>query len=254
MNILLLVVLIILIGSMLWGYWRGFIRIVFSIAAMAFTIALVSWINPYITDFIKQNTTIYEDMAEQYARRIQNSAREKIGQQFEETIPEGTKNNLEESLPGKIEESLQDKDFLFEIQLPEIWKQQLLEKTGETIDEFMEENDACKQVGEYVADKVLRGISFLISFVIISLLLKLLVTILDVIAKLPLIKGMNRLLGGIAGGIQGFFLVWIFLFLVTLLCTSPVGQTALAYINESVFLTFLYQYNPIMYLLCYAFG
>lgn len=220
MNILLLIVLIILISSIIWGWWCGFVRIIFSIITMIFTITLVSWINPHTIEFIKQNTTIYEKIAVQCTKKIQSS--------------------VEETFSVKTKEEL-----CLEMQFPKLWKQQFLEIK----EEFIEEKDIYKQAGEYVADKILQGTSFIVSFIVISLLLKVLFKILNLISKLPIINGLNRLLGGIMGGMQGFFIVWTILFLVTLFYMSPIGQISLIYINESTFLIYLYECNPINYLL-----
>ena len=69
-----------------------------------------------------------------------------------------------------------------------------------------------------------------------------------------LIKGVNRLLGGLAGLLQGLLLVWLLLLLTAIACTSQLGQTLIGEIQESAFLSYLYNHNAILYLFSSFFG
>lgn len=231
MNSLLIAVLIILIGAALVGYWRGLVRIAFSLIASVLVIVLVTWITPYVTDFLKENTTIYENLVENCAQKVQTSA--------EHTIQESGKN---------------EKNELPNIGLPEVWVKQMMEKAGDTVEQAVEESGIYRQVGAYIADWILKGIAFFAAFILISLLLRLVVGLLDIVTKLPLVKGVNRLLGGVAGFLLGMVFVWLLLFLVAIACTSEWGQTMLTYISDSPFLTWLYQNNGILYFFQYMSG
>lgn len=242
MNIFLVIVLLILFGTMIWGYWRGFIRIAFSLMAMVLNIMLVSWTTPFITDFLKENTNIYENMVEQYAQQIQISAEKEI-----EDIIERTKSHKQEK-NKKVEEMVQGIPF------SGLWLEEILEKTDSITNSVADKTQVYRKMGEYMADWVLRGITFLITLLVTSFLIKLLLSILNIVEKLPLLKGVNRLLGGIVGVLQGLLIVWLLFFLVTVFCTTQIGQSALSYINASEFLTFLYQYNGVLYFFNYVFA
>ncbi len=235
MNIFLIAVLIILIGSMIWGYCKGFIRIAFSLVSMILMIVLVSWATPYITDILKEKTSIYEDLADKCSSKIQETAELKIEDELDE-----------EESAGK--ETLED------VQLPKLWVEQILEKAGDTVSQAVEESGIYRHAGEYMADWVLRGIAFFAAFCLVGIFLKFAVGMLDIVTKLPIIKGVNRLLGGIAGLVQGLLIVWLLMFLVAIACTTELGQTVLAHIEDSEFLTLLYQKNGIMYFFQYMFG
>lgn len=229
MNGLLIAVLIILVGFIIYGYWRGFIRIAFSLLSMVLTIVLVSWVTPHVTEFLKENTSIYEDLVEQCERSVRKS----------------TQANVEQSM----EEGLQSQETIEGLELPELWVEQILEKTGTTVNQFVEESGIYREVGEYIADWILRGVAFLASFVLVIILLKFLIGVLDIIAKLPVLKGVNKLFGAVAGTIQGLLVVWLLMFVIAIACTSQFGQTMIGYINESSILTFFYENNAIMYFL-----
>ena len=153
MNILLIAVLIMLIGCIAIGYWKGFIRIACSLAAMIVTIVLVGWATPYISDFLKENTTVYEDLVEKCSETIRLSAKKETDNEKEESEKgsEETDNKEESADSGKIGG----------IQLPKLWVEQILQETGDSLDQVMEENDIYRKAGEYIAEWIeLRKLRF----------------------------------------------------------------------------------------------
>ena len=228
MNGLLIAVLVIIVGCILLGYWKGFVKIAFSLVTMLLTIVLVSWVTPYISDFLKENTGIYETLVEKCTDTIQLSAAE----------------NTENS----IEETLNEDSTIGGIQLPGLWVEQIMEKAGDSVNQVLEGNGIYRMVGEYIADWILRGVAFFVAFILVFIALRVVFGLLNIVAKLPLLKSLNKLLGAVAGLLQGMVIVWLLLFLVAIACTSQLGQSALRCINESAFLTFLYQHNGILYL------
>ena len=60
MNWLLVVVLVILAGHTIKGYRRGLLRVLFSVASLLITVLFVAWATPYVSNFLKENTKIYQ--------------------------------------------------------------------------------------------------------------------------------------------------------------------------------------------------
>lgn len=234
LNILLIVVWIILAVFTLWGYWRGFIRVAFSLAALVVMALLVSWLSPYMDSFLREHTPLEEKISGQCVAMVQEMAREQVQAGAEERLAAA------ESQGG--------------IQLPAQWGEALAQKTAGALDQALEETGIYQEAGMYLADMILRGISFGATFLLVAIVLKIVIHLLDLVARLPVLKGINRILGAVAGLAEGLLAVWVLLFIVTLACTSPWGQQALASIQESKFLTFLYQNNGIVYLVGRIFG
>lgn len=238
MNVFLIAVLLILIGSAVIGYWRGFVRIAFSLVSMVFLIVLVSWATPHITEFLKENTNIYRDLEETCTRKIRSSMEEAMTHHVEGV-----------ELPAGVQEEL-----TLELPIPEEWAEQILEKVQNTVTHTVEENGIYQQAGSYLADWILQGIVFFVTYFLCSIVLRLIVGLLDVVTRLPVIKGVNRALGAAAGLLQGLLLIWLLLFLVAIVSTSHLGRTLLAYIQDSSVLSWLYQHNVILYFFHYMFG
>ncbi|MCD8397106.1 MAG: CvpA family protein [Lachnospiraceae bacterium] len=74
MNILEIVVIIVTIALILSGFRAGFVRKLASMLSLVLSIALVSAILPYVTDFIKNNTPLYDYIVEQ----CENAAAEQL--------------------------------------------------------------------------------------------------------------------------------------------------------------------------------
>lgn len=246
MNGMLITVLVLLAGFMILGYWRGFVRIVLSLVSMVLLIALVSWATPHITEYLKSHTGVYEDLEQLCSGKIQQ-AMEQVLEQGSPDIPghqEGQQN------PGGGQENLsQDGQF----SMPETWLEGILEKAGDALGETAEKSGLYRQAGTYIADWILNGIVFWATFVLLSIILRLVIGLLDIVAKLPVINGANRLLGAALGLLQGLMIVWLLMFLVTIACTSEIGQTMLKSIEKNAFLTFLYQHNLILWFFRFMF-
>lgn len=60
MNWVLMLVLLVLVCCAIYGYTKGFLRIVFSLVAWVIVLVFVSWATPHVSQWIQENTTIYE--------------------------------------------------------------------------------------------------------------------------------------------------------------------------------------------------
>lgn len=94
---------------------------------------------------------------------------------------------------------------------------------------------------------VVRIVVIVILYLIIMLAIKFLFAALKILTRFPIIREGNRLLGFVAGVVQGALIIWAFLAIVQLCETSAFGVQMLEMINASVPLKFLYHNNLITY-------
>lgn len=223
MSGLLITVLVILGAFGLYGYMRGFVRVVFSIVAIFLVIGLVSLMTPYTAAFLKEQTPLYNSVREKCIESIQLKAQEEMQQNAEQ----------QEQING--------------IELPQQWQEFFSDKAIGAADGFMENNGVYEQMGDYAAGIIVKGIAFLITLIIVALVLGLLVNLLDIIAKLPVLDSMNHIGGLAAGLVQGLLVVWILFVIITVCQTTSFGQEMMESINGNIFLKLLYEYNGIEY-------
>ena len=100
---------------------------------------------------------------------------------------------------------------------------------------------------DYIADSVtlmvVNGLSFLISFLTAAILIRAVTFALDILSKLPVINGANKMTGALVGCLKFIIFIWIALLVVTLLCNTEFGRKVLELIQGDTFLRFLYDQN-----------
>ena len=67
--------------------------------------------------------------------------------------------------------------------------------------------------------------------------------------RLPIIHGLNRLLGLLAGLFLSLLLTWLFFMILRLCGESRLTTLLLPYIEKSAFLSYLYEHNILVVLL-----
>lgn len=225
MNWVLILVLLMLVFSVIEGYRKGFLRIIYSLVAWIIVLVLVAWAAPYINHYLLENTSIYESVEAHCVEAVRQSAKEEA-----QTALEGQKSELSE-LGVKVPDSVMNG---------------ILEKTSGAADEFLEESGMYEQIAQGLAGFVVEGISFVAALIFAWILVHIISQVLGIVSHIPIIKGINRLLGLFAGGIKGLLLVWLGFYIVALCSTGETGSTLIAYIYENQFLTFLYENNLVL--------
>lgn len=214
MNWVLIGVIVFLIICAFSGYYMGLIKKLFRLFSFIVTIIAATAMMPYISDFIVENTSIYNK------------------------IEENLSDMLTELYEDKDSESKSDSDKRT-ASMPEIISDILLE--GEAKEILIDEiND---YFSSQAANIIVNSISFFIAFAIIQVVLRTTVFTLDIIANLPIIKGINQYAGLALGLCEGVVWVWIFFLIVMFISTSEIGIIINGQIRDSEFLSYLYNNN-----------
>ena len=141
--------------------------------------------------------------------------------------------------PAEESGSARDDSFLEELPLDEVLEalrdsplyRGFVEAFQSTIGQEVAEatSHAVQAIADYIAVQIARTVIFLLAFVAILVVWFLLSHALDLVAKLPVLNGLNRWGGAIIGMIKGGLLVYIAVWLLRDLLIPPeaVGQTYL---------------------------
>lgn len=105
--------------------------------------------------------------------------------------------------------------------------------------------------GEYVLTRI---VLILLIFGIVTWAFKWLLKVLHVLTKLPIIHGLNKLLGLGIGLIEGFLVVWLLLYIIQIRQGVLFGFDIEALVDQNEFLQFLYLNNLVEYLMNTLFG
>ena len=101
-------------------------------------------------------------------------------------------------------------------------------------------------VPKYMAGLILNLISFVATWILVISFIWLAVMTLDVIASLPVLRGVNQILGLALGFFQGLIIVWVAFLIITIFSNTDIGKQLMTMIGESPVLSALYESNLLL--------
>lgn len=216
-----------LIGMMLYGHYRGFLRQCVSIGALVITLVVVKLATPYVTDILKDNTQIRDSVSQVL---VKAAGFDEQGEEIEET-PSYQRVAIEK------------------LNIPQSVKAALIENNNNEVYKLLGVDRFIEYVGSYLADILINAASSVILFILTFIVIHLLVRWLDLIARLPIISGLNQIAGAVLGLAHGLLLLWVFFILLDLCSATPLGGQLMNQIQSSKWLSLLYNYNLLNFLL-----
>ena len=103
-------------------------------------------------------------------------------------------------------------------------------------------------VGKYLADRVIRVIIFTVLFIVFYAFLHIIIVWLNLISRLPILYGLNKIAGAVLGLAEALIFIWVGALVITLFSGSEIGKSMIEQINGSIWLTWLYDHNMLSYL------
>ena len=230
MNWLLIAVVIVLAGFAAAGYWKGFLKIVYSLVAWLLILVFVTWSTPFIAGFLKNHTGVYEKITLYCEDTIRKGVEERL-QAAPEQLPETSRENPAENA-GAL--------------LPESVIESILQKTSGLAGDVLESGGVYKEMAKGMADFIVQGLAFFIALAVATFAAIVISGLIGILSKIPVLSGVNRIFGLFAGALNGMLLGWVGFYVIALFSAGEKGAALVSYIYESRFLTFLYEHNPIL--------
>ena len=181
-----------LIGMMLYGHYRGFIRIAVSVMSLFITLFAVRVAIPQTAAWLEHNTALYETMKE--------SALKASG--LDEKMDEMAQTA---DLAGKAGE----RAVIESLEIPDQVKKLLIENNNGEVYQEMGVQIFEDYVGKYLADRVIRVIIFTVLFTVFYASLHIVIVWLNLLSRLPIIYGLNKIAGAVLGLTEALIFVWI---------------------------------------------
>lgn len=200
------------------GAARGLVKSLFGLGSIILSLVLAFALYPVVSEYLQQSPV---------GDFVTESVEKMLGER--ESVINAGASAENDPEAGVAEEG----------GLPEI-VQGALENTGEAVKETASAG---------IAAAALNIISLLTVFIIVRLVLWIAAALLDIVTKLPVIHGCNKLLGAVMGGVSGLLIVYLLLGLLTftnlLNTTTDFGRT----VQSSLLLSQMYENNIILYFL-----
>ena len=219
-NYLLIVTVLAMLIGIIKGYRKGFLRLAVYIAGLILVVLIVTKISPYVSDFLIDRTTLYDEVREKIVRIYEEKNQAKDNSQIE-----NQKATIESyGLPDVIAGALTSNN-----------NQDMYKKLAAVLFE--------EYISGYLAKIVIKAGSYFILFVILAIAMFCVLAAIKIIEKIPVLKTFNRLLGVIAGGGMVVVFVWVFFIGIMMFFYDSLGTWMLNQVKSSVFLSFLFNNN-----------
>lgn len=222
MNWLLILTVLIVSGNIVWGFCKGFLRVIYSMVAWLVILGFVTWATPHMTVWMAEHTTIDD--------RIESGCKDRIRELMEENKEEKERDEKLEDLAAKVPEAVFD-------------------KLADTTDDYLEKSGLYDSVALRASDMAMRAISFVIVLLATLTVFHIFAMTLDLVGKLPVIGEVNRFLGLLAGFVKGMLLVWLVFAFLAMGSGTSLGTQLIKLIYESKLLVWLYENNMVLSIL-----
>lgn len=252
MNILEIIILILAVWLAIGGFRKGFVRKLAAMVSLVLSIVLVSISLPYVTEFLKTNTPIYDVIVDRCDQMLAEKAAETV---TETTGVEAQNTNDSRKLGtellaqiGRIEQI----EFIEELPLPEYMKDLLLDYNNAEGYKNLAVSTFRDYVTHLIADVILNVISFLVAVTVVQLVLWLGLTVLNILANIPVLRFVNRVAGMGLGLVQAVVVIWFFFLILSMFAGTGPGMYLMSLVRESQYLYELYDVNPFMQVVLHA--
>lgn len=207
---LLIGVVLFLAVMTVYGYQRGFVKIVLSMVAMIVTIILAAILTIPVSGIVK-NTSVGE--------------------------------NIKKSISETIESAdIIDAESLNKLDFPKAMLDPIVEGAKETEDTLQ------SYAAEALTDTIVNALTFLVLVIVIYIIIRIVIGVLDLVAKLPVLRSVNKGAGAVVGLVQGLLFVWVGCLVLAACSDKSWAQEAFRQINDNELLSFIYNNNMIIWI------
>ncbi len=321
MNILEIAVVVLIAVFAIAGWRKGFVRKLASMLSFVISIILVAFFLPYMTEFLKTDTPVYdyivkqcrEVMTENLAdaltmgnaetqgsiwgsqtsskmadtgsgRNGQTSLKmasaasdysdisreqikilmeqygydsavvdalsdeqleaykEKYAQQYIQQYFGAEEGGTQGSGVGQLTK-IEQTELIEHLPIPEALRDLLLDYNNDEGYRSLGVTSFADYLVHFLATVILNVIAFVAAVILVQILLHLVIGALDILAHIPLIGGLNRLLGLILGLVQALFFLWLFFLILSMTSATQWGLQLMDMVQSSQALSALYDSN-----------
>lgn len=204
------------------GWTRGLFKVLLSVAGMIASIIIATYIAPSVSGYLEEHTKIDDNIAEYISEELSFS-------DSEEETSKGVQVEVINNLP--ISQTL---------------KANILDNNNSEMYAALDATGVYDYIAKSLAVVILNGIVFLVLVVVAQAFFATLGKAVAGLTKLPIIRSIDKIGGGLLGAMQGLILIWIFFLLLSITSTSEISQEMIEAINHISLLKLLYDNNLLL--------
>lgn len=222
MNTVCIVIGVIFFICVLIGWVQGLFKVLVSVAGLIASIFVATYVAPHLSGYLEEHTELDDKLAVYILEEL------KFSELGEETS-KGIQVALIEELP-----------------LPETMKDNILNNNNSEMYDVLEVTGVYDYIAKSVAVVIINAVVFLLLMFICWLFFFSLGKAAGGISKLPIVKWINRVGGGILGSVRGVIIIWIFFLILSITSTAEWSQMLITQISQSDILKLLYDNNLLL--------
>jgi len=209
----------VLLGCILWGWYKGFIKMIIHLLAAALALALAAMLCQPVANLVAKQDGLME--------RVRGNVRDTL--------------KLDE-LGDRTELTDEEID---DLAIPSAVKRQLQDYNSEYGFKLFEAETAADYIASVVSNVIIRAACFVILFFVLLAVIYLIGLGLNLVSKLPGLNLVNRFTGAVVGLFVGAVLILMFFTAVTALSNTAFGARCQEMIEEDEILETIYSNNII---------
>ncbi|MBE5941679.1 MAG: CvpA family protein [Lachnospiraceae bacterium] len=204
------------------GWARGFLKVLLSVAGLIVSIMLALYVAPRVSGYVQEHTKLDEVIASYIS--------EELG--FDDKMKETTK--------------AQEIEVIRELAIPETLKSNMLDNNNSEMYSALQATGVYEYIAKSIAVVIINAVVFLSLLVIARVFFATLGKVADGLTKLPIVRSLDKVGGGVLGMIQGLILIWILFLLLSVTSASSISYEMIASIRQIPLLKLLYDNNLIL--------
>ncbi len=211
----------ILIFCVLNCFQKGFIRSLYGLSRQVLTIFLAWTMYPPVSRFLRELGFVYDSIYATVAKSLDLSS-------IVQT----------ESLKAQ-------NDFINGLSLPAPLLEKLVTNNNPVLYELFKASKLDEYIYAYITNICINVIAVVVSLVLVSIVLHFVLGFLDIVSKLPVINGLNKIGGILIGLIEAVLFIWIGSLVIMFFIVQ--GNTEIiAMVQDSAFTKLLFDYNLLL--------
>lgn len=222
MNSVCIVIGVLFFICVLAGWIKGLFKSILSVAGLIASIVVAVYGAPHLSGYLEENTQVDEKIAAYIAEKLEYSD---VGEEVSRSVQVAV---------------------ISELPLPESLKDSILDNNNSEIYDLLKVGDIYEYIAKSVAVVVLNAGVFLSLTILCRIFFFVLSRKMKDLAKLPIVRSVDKICGGLLGAVKGLIYIWVFFLLLSICSTFEWSQMILSQIRESRILILLYDNNILL--------
>lgn len=227
--ILDIVALVLVVGTAVQAYRKGFVRAALNFLPMVAALAATRFLTPMVSELLRK-TPFFDALTN--------------------TVGNGL--HLENAIGDAAMQT--QTDIIQSMHLPDFLKESLVENNNPVIYHLLDVESLQSYIAGFLANICINIISVLLVFIVVWLAVKFVLKALNLISKLPVLNFFNRACGFLVGLLKGLCVTWLICFVLTFFQCNSAFDFFFDALNLTHVALPLYENNILMYFILTIFA